>query len=185
MNWPDALYGLAFDLKKQKALVNYVVTEITYTKNVSGAAPHYIDDDGVYRAASGRDQYFKNFVYESGWSYFGKTIGTPYIITEIDENGVSTGPDLSYNRFFAFNIGTKGYVQKMPYQLLLNYVHYYAWFDETFETTPYQFSGFAEFDISPLLNWPIAVEVGTSFDIGNRLPNNFGGFLRISKDWNF
>lgn len=185
MNWPDALYGLAFDLKKQNSLINYVVAEVTYTKNVSGSAPHYTDENGNQVAASGRDQYFKNFVYESGWSYFGKTIGSPYIITELDENGMPTGPDLSYNRFIAFNMGTKGYVQKVPYQLLLSYVHYYAWFDEEFETTPHQFSGFAEFDISPLLNWPIAVEVGTSFDIGNRLPNNLGGFIRISKDWNF
>jgi hypothetical protein len=185
MNWPDALYGLSFDFKKTTSLVNYLVTEITYTKNVSGSSPHYIDENGVPVAASGRDQYFKNGVYASGWSYFGKTIGTPYIVTEVDENGVPQGPNLSYNRFFAFNIGTKGFLQKVPYAFLLSYMRYYAWFDETFETTPRQFSGFAEFDISPLLKLPINVEVGTSFDLGNKLPNNLGGFLKISKNWDF
>lgn len=182
MNWPDALYGLAFDLKKEKALVNYIVTEVTYTRNVSGSSPHYIDENGNPVAASGRDQYFKNYIYESGWSYFSKTLGTPYIITELNENGIATGPDLSYNRFLAFNIGTKGFInKKVPYNMLLSYVHYYAWFDETFETTPTQFSGFAEVDISSLLNWQVGVEIGTSFDLSNRLPNNFGGFLKIYK----
>ena len=185
MNWPDALYGLSLDFKKTKSLVNYLVTEVTYTKNASGSAPHYTDEDGVSHAASGRDQYFKNYIYASGWSYYGKTIGTPYVVTEVDENGLAQGPDLRYNRFIAFNIGTKGFLQKVPYNMLLSYVHYYAWFDEKFDTTPRQFSGFAEFDISPILNLPVNVEIGTSFDLGNKLPNNLGGFLKIVKNWNF
>lgn len=182
MNWPDALYGLALDFKEPNAFVSHLVAEVTYTRNVSGSAPHYKDENGNAVPASGRDQYFKNGVYASGWSYFGKTLGTPYIITEVNEEGIATGPDLSYNRFIAFNIGTKGFInQKVPYSMLLSYVHYYAWFDEEFETTPTQFSGFAEFDISSLLHWPIGVEVGTSFDLGNRLPDNFGGFLKVYK----
>jgi hypothetical protein len=68
---------------------------------------------------------------------------------------------------------------------LLSYVHYYAWFDEAFDTTPRQFSGFAEFDISPILNLPVNIEVGTSYDLGNKLPNNIGGFLKVTKNWNF
>jgi hypothetical protein len=185
MNWPDALYGLYFDFKKTNSIVNYLVTEITYTKNVSGSDPHYTDEDGNAIPASGRDQYFKNYIYASGWSYYGRTIGTPYIVTEVDENGIATGPDLSYNRFIAFNIGTKGFLQKVPYSLMMSYIHYYPWFGEEFETTPIQFSGFAEFDISPLFKLPVNIEVGTSFDIGNKLPNNLGGFLKISKNWNF
>ena len=98
---------------------------------------------------------------------------------------MAQGPDLRYNRFIAFNIGTKGFLQKVPYNMLLSYVHYYAWFDEKFDTTPRQFSGFAEFDISPILNLPVNVEIGTSFDLGNKLPNNLGGFLKIVKNWNF
>ncbi|MFD1294221.1 hypothetical protein ACFQ5N_10270 [Lutibacter holmesii] len=185
-NWPDALYGLAIELKNPKGLVSHLVTEVTYTKNASGSETHYLDENGVDVPKRGRDRYFKNAQYNSGWSYFGRTIGTPYIITEVNEEGVVTGPDLSYNRLLAFNIGTKGFIQeKVAYKMLFSYVHYYAWFDEEFETTPRQFSGFAEFDISSLLNWPIGVEFGTSFDLGNRLPDNVGGFLKIYKRLEF
>ena len=67
----------------------------------------------------------------------------------------------------------------------MSYVRYYTWFEEEFETTPRQLSGLAQVEISPILSWPANVELGASFDIGNRLPDNLGGFIRISKNLKF
>jgi len=39
------------------------------------------DENGNRLPGSGLDNYFNNDVYNSGWTYFGSTIGSPYFTT--------------------------------------------------------------------------------------------------------
>lgn len=76
MNYPDALYGVFIDFKNNKSLITHLASEITYTKHMSGKG-----------AISGNDNYFNNYVYESGWTYFGKTIGSPLLLPNAPIDG--------------------------------------------------------------------------------------------------
>ena len=49
---------------------------------MSGNSKHGTDELGNHINARGRDDYFNNGVYSSGWTYFGNTISSPYFTTK-------------------------------------------------------------------------------------------------------
>jgi len=181
-NFPDALYGFFIDLKKEKALISHILAEFTYTKHQSGSSPHYTDEYGVAHAAMGRDNYFNNGIYQSGWTYFGNTIGSPYFTTNpTNDEGITSGVIKGDNRFMAFNIGVKGVIKNVKYKTILSHTTYFGWFDQEYHIKPYQVSGLLEVYFPQVLKLPIAVTIGSAFDTGTYRPVNFGGFVRLSK----
>lgn len=181
-NFPDGLYGLFIDFKNPNALVTQLLTEFTYTKNMSGGDPHYTDKYGVVHSARGRDDYFNSTVYESGWTYFGNVIGAPYFTTKpVDENGHTRGVIQGDNRFMAFNVGIRGSIAAIQYKAILSHITYFGWFEEEYDPRPKQFSGLLELRFSEGKTLPFDLTVGTAFDTGSYRPTNFGGFLKLSK----
>jgi hypothetical protein len=74
----DGLSGLRFKRKKRPATdhafrFNTILFEFLYTKNQGGAVFDYLN--GIF----GKDNYFNHYVYNQGWSYRGKALGTPMI----------------------------------------------------------------------------------------------------------
>ena len=68
----------------------------------------------IPRSASGPDNYFNNSIYKSGWTYHGKTIGSPYFTPKpVDENGITSGVIVGDNRFAAINIGANGFFKSV------------------------------------------------------------------------
>ena len=173
-NFPDALYGLNIDFKAPEGFVSHLLTEFTYTKSMSGGS-------NLDRRA--RDDYFNNGVYESGWTYFGNTIGSPYFTPKaIDENGVTKGVIKGDNRFIAFNVGVKGALKAIKYKALLSHVTYFGWFDNEYDPSPQQFSGLLELILSEGKTIPFDIIVGTAFDTGTYRSKNLGGFIKLSKN---
>lgn len=181
MNYPDGLYGFFMDFKKPKAAISHMLAEITYTKHASGDDPHYSDEFG-YHAGSGMDNYFNNGVYQSGWTYFGKMIGSPYFTTKpIDENGITQGIIDGDNRLLAFNIGLKGTIQKIPYKVVISHVTYFGWFGSEYSKKPIQTSGLLEIKFPNRNTLPFKISLGAAFDTGTYSQVNFGGFLKLTK----
>lgn len=181
MNYPDGLYGFYMDFKKPTATISHVLIEMTYTKHQSGDATHYTDENGSH-AASGMDNYFNNGVYQSGWTYFGNMVGSPYFTTNpMDENGNTPGIIVGDNRLLAFNIGFRGTIKSVPYKAILSHTTYFGWFENEYSPKPIQFSGLLEINIPKLPNFPFFITVGTAFDTGTYSSSKIGGFLKISK----
>ena len=173
-NFPDALYGLNVDFKAPESFVSHLLTEFTYTANMSGGST-------LDRRA--RDDYFNNGLYESGWTYFGNTIGSPYFTTEaIDENGVAKGIIQGDNRFMAFNLGIKGAVKAVKYKAMLSHVTYFGWFANEYEPNRQQFSGLLELTFPEGETIPFDIIAGTAFDTGSYRSKNIGAFIKISKN---
>ena len=176
-NWQDGLYGLFVDFKKNKSIVNSVLLEFTYTKNMSN----------IPRSDVGPDNYFNNGIYKSGWTYHGNTIGSPYFTTKpIDDNGITSGVIEGENRFSAINIGANGFLKSLPYKALLSHTTYYGWFGQEYDPNPYQFSGILDIVIpQEKFNLPFDVAASFAFDAGTYRPQNFGAFLSITKTGSF
>lgn len=184
-NVQDGLYGIFVDLKKPTGLVSSVLGEFTYTKNMSGPNHMTIDPDGTYHYG-GADNYLNHGIYTAGWTYFGKTIGSPYFTaTELDVNGVSSGVVLGDNRLMAFNIGVEGNLKPIKYKALLSHTTYYGWFDQEYEVYPIQFSGIFEAYLPQREKIPFQISASASFDTGTYKPVNFGGFITLSKRGRF
>lgn len=185
-NWRDGLYGLFIDLKQPKTIITHLLAEFTYTKHMSGSSKHYTDENGEPVKARGRDNYFNNGVYISGWTYFGNTIGSPYFTTtSIDENGITQGVIQGDNRFKAFNVGIKGYFYNTPYKAMLSHTTYYGWFDNEYNPKPTQLSGVLEVIMATQKKFPFEITLGAAFDTGTYNPVNFGGFLKLTKRGRF
>ena len=176
-NWQDGLYGVFIDLKKQKALVTQLLTEFTYTKNMSN----------IPRSDVGPDNYFNNGIYQSGWTYHGNTIGSPYFTPKpVDDNGITSGVIVGDNRFAAFNIGAAGFVKEISYKAMLSHTTYYGWFGQEYDPNPYQFSGILDLVIpQDIFKLPFDVAASFAFDAGTYRPQNFGAFLSITKTGSF
>jgi hypothetical protein len=176
-NWQDGLYGLFVDFKKEKSIVSSVLLEFTYTRDMSN----------MPISITRGDNYFNNSTYKSGWTYHGKTIGSPYFTPKlIDENGITNGVIVGDNRFAAFNIGANGYLKWFPYKIMLSHTTYYGWFNQEYEQYPVQISGILDIVIpQDVFKLPFDVSASFAFDSGTYRPQNFGAFLSITKTGSF
>jgi len=164
----DALYGFFIDLKKPENFITHVLAEFTYTKHMSGST-------GI----SGRDNYFNNGVYNSGWTYFGRTVGSPFFPAKEPIDGITKGIDPNYSRFTAYHLGFKGFLSEtLRYKTSFNFIHYAGWFENPLDEE--QFSSLVEIYVQPK-KFPFEISLGAAADFGSALPNNFGGFLKLSK----
>ncbi len=179
-NWRDGIYGFFVDFKKPTAIVSHLLTEFTYTKNMSGSSSHGRDENGKPIMARGKDDYFNNFVFKSGWTYFGNCLGSPYFTTkDIGTNGITEG--FKDNRFMAFNLGLKGTIKSIEYKAMLSHTTYFGWFGSEYSPKPTQFSGYLECKIPHIKKLPIDIILGSSFDTGTYRPVNIGGFISLRK----
>ena len=171
-NYPDALYGLFLDFKQPESSISHLLFEYTHTKHMSGTGQF-----------SGYDNYFNNRIYQSGWTYFGRTIGSPLLPPKESINGLIEGIKSGYNRISSFNIGLKGYINPtLSYKTNLSYTTYPGWFNAPINEK--QLSGVFELFINKQ-NLPFQLSIGAAIDSGDFLPNNVGGFIRLIKSGKF
>lgn len=78
----------------------------------------------------GREIYYNNFLYESGWTYEGRVIGTPLALTTLDAPGLQRQSDtperdpnfpVVNNIIVANHIGVTGQIEGWRYKTLLTY----------------------------------------------------------------
>lgn len=108
INLADGLWGVS--LKNDKTpFVSGILYEYLNTTDQSGP---YHDKDGIIYG--GNDSYFSNSIYKSGWSYFSRTIGTPFITPSAKNDA---GNYFSYNnRSKVHHIGIYGNVFDYKYR---------------------------------------------------------------------
>ena len=74
-NFPDGVWGAFWELPENSALRGILYEYVRTT---------WLRDSG---RGTG-DNYFNNFIYRSGWTYFGRVIGMPFILPREDEPGM-------------------------------------------------------------------------------------------------
>lgn len=118
MNAPDGLWGISLR-NTHFPFVKGILYEYLNTTDQSGP---FHDKDGI--VYGGADGYFYNFIYESGWSYFSRTIGTPFITSPVyNANG---SVQTTNNRVQVHHIGLEGDVCKYQYRLLTSFSRNYG-----------------------------------------------------------
>ena len=83
----DILSGISIKTKDKNRLVSGVLYEFLYTKRQSGPGltdanlPGDMNDNYGY-PYRGRDNYYNNFIYNTGWVHQGYILGTPLFLTD-------------------------------------------------------------------------------------------------------
>ncbi len=171
----DALNGIYITRKKENAWLESFLFEYYYTKYQSGdKIGKKPGEDKLY---TGRDNYFNQSVYKSGWTSYGYTIGTPFF-TALHGKDYALG--VSNNRISALHGGVFGYIaNKYPYRAMLSYTDnlgtYYTPIDKQ------QVSGYFEMSIPVKINnLPLNITWGIAADKGEYFEDNWGTFIKIS-----
>ncbi|WP_417874109.1 capsule assembly Wzi family protein [Xanthomarina gelatinilytica] len=111
-NFPDGISGLHFKPHNQN-LISAVLYEYTNT----------IDQSGRF-GVSGRDNYFSNGIYESGWTYENNIIGTPFVLYGDPESVAGNDKRMISNRSIAHHFGATGNINRFNWKIKSTYTTY-------------------------------------------------------------
>jgi len=117
INLPDGLWGVSIR-NKNFPLVKGILYEYLNTTDQSGP---YHDKDGLIYG--GADNYF-NGQYQFGWSYYSRTIGTPFITSPLyNKNGEKY---ILNNRVQVHHFGIEGDIEGFQYRALTSFSKNYG-----------------------------------------------------------
>ncbi|MCK8493523.1 capsule assembly Wzi family protein [Spirosoma sp. RP8] len=184
-NVPDGLTGLRF-LNHNTTASSFFklrrwVVECLSTTNQSGPT---FDQTARYQ---GGDNYFNHSQYKEGWTYRGKTIGTPFLApyTTLAEPVANLGGSFfPNNRVVAWYTGMEGVFRHGPsLKVRLSYSRNFGTFNQSYPHPFHQFSALAS------AQWSLSRRLGTTLlttvaiDRGELFPNTVGSFVSIRKVW--
>jgi hypothetical protein len=105
-NTPDGRYGIHVEDGEPEKWVQAFMYEYYYTRHQSKSYP----------TTDGKDNYFNNQVYQSGWTYENRIIGLPFIMLDEDRFRVA------HNNIVAHHIGISGNAfYTYPYKFMASY----------------------------------------------------------------
>jgi len=176
-NVEDGLFGASIKLKKFRPL-NRIVLEYMSTTDQSGP---WHDLDGVIYG--GVDNYYNNGVYPNGWTFYGMTIGNPWLTSpKYNENGAV---NVVNNKVRLYYLAGMGGLKDVSYKATLAYSQNWG--------SPYTINPVCKRQISYQLQTvtpfrPVKnanITMGISGDRGGMYGTNFAFLLGFSLSGNF
>jgi len=173
----DGLWGVTIRNSKIP-FVKGIVYEYLNTSDQSGP---YHDKDGLIYG--GADDYFNNNIYQNGWSYFSRTIGTPLITSPIyNHNGVV---NILNNRVQAHHFAIEGNVSGYEFKYLMTVSKNYGTYHGLIATDKIKSTSLlleVKKDFPTLNHIQCVVSVGA--DVGRMYGNSVGCMFSIRKTGN-
>jgi hypothetical protein len=171
----DRLLGLSWNAHKQ-LILEKIVLEGIYTRHQGGPV--------MFR---GRDNYYNNATYLTGWVYQDRIIGTPLFITRQDAANYNlnasvnnnSGWNIVSNRLAGLHLGFSGNVtQQLSYRTLATYVQHYGNYYNDAAYAPYKRQTQLLFESSYRVNPALQLTAALARDFGD-LAATTGGLLRV------
>ncbi|MCF0053971.1 capsule assembly Wzi family protein [Dyadobacter sp. LJ53] len=171
-NISDGLHGLRF--KRNSRLyegfkLNTVLLEYIYTKHQGGDVFDFVS--GTF----GRDNYFNHYVYSQGWSYKGRTLGTPLIAPQHlmrDELRSSTNLFTANNRLIAFHAGIEASLNKATFLFKASHSINSGTYNKPFRSSLDQTSLLARMETPLKFMNESHLNLSLGTDFGHFYPNN-------------
>lgn len=179
LNGFDGVWGLELHTKEFPWLSEVVAEYIDFTNQ--GGPIHWSPADspgtGVPGHATGADNYYNNYMYNS-WTNYGMTLGTPFIPGTIyNTDGYLRITD---NRLRGFHIGAKGLIKPgLTYRVLVSYRRSLGSQQPRLEPVS-DTSAMIEANYAIRRIPGLSVSGKFAFDAGKLLGNNFGVFASLT-----
>ena len=181
----DGLLGIGWADTREDRWVDRVVYEHLYTKWQNGPiGPQPSNPRGGY---GGRDDYYNHGTYESGWTLYGRTAGSPLLTPFPSGSG---GIGIANNRVVGHHLGIAGHMSMVDYRVLATYTRNYGTYDDREyaleEQGTYRFQPPLE-QVSVLLDaqmpWPnrpaLTLHAALGVDVGQMYTDSVGAQLRL------
>jgi hypothetical protein len=117
-NKADGLWGVSIR-NAQFPYIKGILYEYLQTTDQSGP---YLDKDGIIYG--GGDNYFNNGIYQNGWTYFSRTLGTPFISSPVYNKDGSVS--IENNRVVVHHFGIEGDIVGYSYKFLSSFSKNYG-----------------------------------------------------------
>jgi hypothetical protein len=187
-NLADGLNGLRFRNEKPPTKnwqIQTAVVEFLFTKSQGGSV------FGTENKKRGADNYFNHAQYVDGWSYGGRTLGTPFITSALDAD--PTLPRFfkdelmiysNNNRVRVMHLGLVGsFRTRYIFQLKGSLSDNYGTYSKPFPERARQFSSLIS--VSFPVTWLEGAQATVSMasDLGKLYTNSTGIYVGIRKNW--
>ena len=184
-NVPDGLTGLRFlnrSHRNARFRFERLVLEWLSTMDQSGST---FDITARYQ---GRDNYFNHSQYIQGWSYRGRTMGTPFIAPRAGFTGVVNGfiggGYFPNNRVRAGHIGIGARFRRGPaLTLRASFSRNFGTYNQPYPEPFGQFSGLLSAQWSLGKSSRTVLTTSVALDRGALYPDSFGSFVSLKKSW--
>ena len=184
-NLPDGLTGLSWHRRSGGSgtwRLMRVVLEVLNTTNQSG------DTFDVARQFQGRDNYFNHGQYVQGWSYQGRTIGTPFIAPRstfsAEVNANEGGGYFANNRVLMAYAGAQVLVGKtLALTGRVAWSRNFGTYDQVFAMPYHQTSALLSGGGRLFRRPNLWLTASVALDRGQLYPNAVGGFVSLQKRW--
>ena len=182
LNMPDGLYGLSCALAPAPSSsfrLTRLTLEFLTTKDQSG--PTFYIPGSSYQGA---DNYYNHGQYWEGWSYFNRTIGTPFIAPRQDFDpsyNLHNGQFFSNNRVNMWYVGAQAMFRRATFTTRMSYSQNYGTYNEPFVPSQGQFSALltAQCPITRLPNTFLIAKA--TVDNGGLYTDAVGGYIGLRK----
>ena len=177
-NAPDGLWGIHWKQKEQDRLLESAVVEYVNTRHQSGRFHKAPDPDRPGEVfGNGRDNYFNNSVYRSGFVSYDRMMGLPLFMPVINEDGVSVG--FENTRMWAIHQGMRGWLSDdLSWKTLLTYSKHYGQHGAEYDA-PKEFLSLGTQLAYSLPKKPLAFTLKLAYDQGSLMDSGFGAVFRI------
>lgn len=181
-NLDDGLNGLRIRNRDQPNGATFFLKQITleYLFTGSQGGDLFVLDDPQKR---GRDDYFNNSQFIDGWTYFGRTIGTPFLTPQQEvSSALPPRYGIANNRVSAYHLGLSALIaDKIDVTARLSYSLNAGTYAIPYLTIPAQFSGLLTASVPINLLGGTTLNGSLAVDTGKLLPNSVGGYISLRK----
>ena len=171
-NVEDGLWGMSVRLHDFKPFSAFV---LEYMNSTDQSGPWHDLDGVIY---GGTDSYYNNGVYPNGWSFYGMTIGNPWLTSpKYNENGIVS---FQNNKVRLYYFSGKGSFSTYSYKFTVAYSQNYGSPQNIFDNCKKQLSYQIEASTPLSMLKSTRVSLALSGDHGKMYGNNFAALLGIS-----
>lgn len=173
LNLADGLWGVSMK-QTRWPFIQGVTYELLNTTDQSGP---WHDRDGLCYA--GNDCYYQNHIYQNGWNYFYRSMGTPFITSPL-YNSDGTVHTLN-SRVRVHHAGIRGDIYGYRYRIMASYARNYG--NDNKVRKPFSENTALMLEVQKRIEQAGGLEIGLRLaaDIGNQWGNQWGALLTLRK----
>ena len=172
-NLPDGIWGVSIQ-QTRWPFIQGVTYEYMNTTDQSGP---WHDRDGLCYGAN--DSYYRNSVFQNGWNYFYRSMGTPFITSPLYNND---GTIYTLNsRVRLHHVGIRGDIYGFKYRLLCSYARNFGNNNASKATLSTNTATLLEVSKRIEKAWGLDFGLSLAGDFGTQFGNQFGAMLTIRK----
>jgi hypothetical protein len=172
-NLPDGIWGVSLQ-QTRWPFIQGVTYEYMNTTDQSGP---WHDRDGLCYGAN--DAYYRNIVFQNGWNYFYRSMGTPFITSPL-YNIDGTIYTLN-SRVRLHHIGIRGDIYGFKYRMLCSYARNYGNDNTSKLLLSTNTAALLEINKHVEKAWGLDFGISLAGDFGSQFGNQFGAMVTIRK----